>query len=323
MRLEGILIIPMLTVIYIILTQPFLNAPFARYLGVALAIGYFVVAASFGHRLSRDQFFILIDKFIKYTVVLLVAECIWRFTHPNTDYAAFAASGDVRWIYQYKFGSFMYADSNATAIHIIILLFFILYLEKEHQFKFYWLKWILVMLLVLTLSRAAWVGAIIGWVYIRYLIKKRIDFYLINFVLLSFAAVFSYKFYFESKLKNDLSFQSKFDIVGKILNYFSNASLGDLAFGIGFSNSLQRLDVYAHNFFMVILIESGFIGLLLILLLFIQFVITTRKKALYILVPFVITTLSSTITFIPYFYVIMALIVLAEKDKTKLSFKDQ
>jgi hypothetical protein len=100
-----------------------------------------------------------------------------------------------------------------------------------------------------------------------------------------------------------------------VSKYLSNASFNEILFGIGFSNSSERLGIYAHNFFMVFFIESGFIGLFLIILLLIQITFATNKRALFIIIPFLITTLSSTITFMPFLYVAVGLIFLEERDK--------
>lgn len=210
----------------------------------------------------------------------------------------------------------MYTDSNAVGIHIIILLFFIYYLEKEQKAAWPKIKIILLILLVFTFSRAAWLGFVVGWIYMRYLQNKSIGFYIINLVFFITAGILFYKFYLQAKISSDLSYQSKFDIIGIVLNHFKEISKSELFLGIGFSNSLERMGVYAHNFFMVFLIESGIIGLFFIILLLLQFTITTRFKALYVLVPFLVTTLSSTITFMPFFYIVMALIFIFENKRT-------
>lgn len=305
-------IFPLLVIGYLCVTQTMIGAPLTRYLGVIFAIGYFMVVVAFGRQLSLDDYRVLGHKFITYSTVLLVVECMWRLTHPNLDYAEFAASGDPRWIYQYKFGGLMYVDSNATGIHIMILLFFIYYLESDWGEEWKKTKIVLLILLILTFSRAAWAGVALGWVYVRFLRGKSLQFYLMNFVVLTLLAALVYRFYLAKKIESDLSFQSKIEIVYIVSNYFSKAQFHELLFGIGFSNSLPRMGIYAHNFFMVFLIESGIIGLTLMIIMLIWFGVITRGRAYVIVVPFIITTLSSTITFIPYFYVVMGLLFLME-----------
>lgn len=216
----------------------------------------------------------------------------------------------------YKYASFMYADSNGTAIHIVVILFYILYLEEVHTQKWRKSKLILVVLLLLTFSRAAWLGAVLGWIYVRFLQQKKFSFYLLNFTALVFLASLVYIFYLREKIETDLSFQSKFEIVEIVLSHFKNATLVEWLLGIGFSNSLTVLDIYAHNFEMVFLIESGVIGFLLMALCFTNFIYITHRKALFIIVPFLITTLSSTIIFMPFFYVAIAMIYVKQRGKT-------
>ncbi len=122
--------LPVFVIGYFVVSQTIIGAPIGRYMGVIFAIGYFIIVAAFGRQLSVSDYKSLGNKFIVYSTVLLVAECAWRLTHPNYDYASFADSGDVRWIYQYKFGGLMYVDSNATGIHLVLLLFFVYYLEE-------------------------------------------------------------------------------------------------------------------------------------------------------------------------------------------------
>lgn len=315
-------LLPAICIIYFLISQTFIGAPFTRYMGVIFAIAYYIVVTGFGFQISSEKLTSLATKFINYSTLILVIECIWRLMHPNLEYANFAVEGDVRWIYQYKFGGLMYVDSNAVAIHIVIILFFIFYREIEHDEHWNKTKIILIILLILTFSRAAWAGTLLGWIYVRFLRNQKIEFYLINLVFFSVLLVFFYKLYLEEKIASDLSFQSKLEIVGIVSQYFSNASIQEVFFGIGFSNSLERLGIYAHNFFMVFFIESGLIGLILLISMFIQISIATGKKALYIFVPFLITTLSSTITFMPFLYVSLALIFLMEKRKSKIELPE-
>jgi hypothetical protein len=308
--------IPLFIAAYFLVTQPLVGAPFSRYMSAFFAISYFVVIVLFIGKLHKDQINQLSDQFIKVAVALLVLESIWRITHPNLDYLKFADGDDARWIYMYKYASFMYADSNGTAIHIVVILFYILYLEEVHTQKWRKSKLILVVLLLLTFSRAAWLGAVLGWIYVRFLQQKKFSFYLLNFTALVFLASLVYIFYLREKIETDLSFQSKFEIVEIVLSHFKNATLVEWLLGIGFSNSLTVLDIYAHNFEMVFLIESGVIGFLLMALCFTNFIYITHRKALFIIVPFLITTLSSTIIFMPFFYVAIAMIYVKQRGKT-------
>jgi hypothetical protein len=120
-------------------------------------------------------------------------------------------------------------------------------LEEVHTQKWRKSKLILVVLLLLTFSRAAWLGAVLGWIYVRFLQQKKFSFYLLNFTALVFLASLVYIFYLREKIETDLSFQSKFEIVEIVLSHFKNATLVEWLLGIGFSNSLTVLDIYAQS----------------------------------------------------------------------------
>lgn len=314
---RNVIAFPVFAIAYYFISQTMMAAPFERYVGVVLAIAYFPVVASFGNAISADKRLELTEKFISFSVIILIIECVWRITHPESRYAVYAGTGDVRWIYQYKVGGIMYSDSNVVSFHILTIFFFVLYMEREEGMKFRKTKFILLALLLLTFSRAAWIGTAIGYIYIRYLRKKPIHFYLINLIAIGILTFFFYQFYLKEKISTDPSFKSKINIAHAVIEYFSEASFLELVFGVGFSNSIDRLGIYAHNFFIVYLIESGIIGLVVVLLLFLHFIFITRGKALFVLVPFFITTLSNTVTFMPYFYVMMALIYVGQSQKAE------
>jgi hypothetical protein len=187
--ISNTLILPTICVFYFFTSQTIIAAPFTRYMGVIFAIAYYIIVVTFGYQTSAEKRKLLITKFITFSSVILLIECLWRLAHPNTEYTVFEQTNDPRWIYQYKFGGLMYVDSNAVAIHIIIVLFFIFYMELEHRERWTKTKLLLIILLVLTFSRAGWVGAFLGWIYIRFLRKQKLEFYIVNLVAFSLILV--------------------------------------------------------------------------------------------------------------------------------------
>lgn len=309
----SVIAFPLCCAVYYAVSQTIIGAPVGRFMGVVLSILYFVVIASYGNLVPEEKRTKYIRYFIILSVCILVAECIWRLTHPEEDFKIYEEMGDPRWIYQYKFGGLMYVDSNAVAIHIVIVLFYILYRQVYFKERHATVVIILLILLFFTISRAAWIGTFIGFLYLRYLHKKGSMAFITGIgvvvIILTVVAIF-----LAQEIRNDLSFISKTDILKTTVDYFSRVSTKDLFFGVGFSNSEQALGVYAHNFIMVFLIESGIIGLTFIFLLFVYFINITGSRAYVILIPFLITTLSATITFIPYFYLVMALLYIDNKN---------
>lgn len=51
---------------------------------------------------------------------------IYRYLNPDLSYVNI---DDYRWIYKFKLNSIMYGGSNMLGIHVLVLLFFLLYLD--------------------------------------------------------------------------------------------------------------------------------------------------------------------------------------------------
>lgn len=308
--------IPLLAAGYYLFSQLLIGGPPTHFAGVVFAILYFVAVASYGRFVPEEVRTSLVKFFIFSSVIIFILECIWRFTHPDPFFKTFADMGDPRWIYQYKFGGFMYADSNAVAIHLIVVLFFAFYRQKYFKERYPLSILLLLVLLVLTISRAAWLGAFIGLLYYQFLYKKGAIAYAMGIVLVTFALLVGLVLAMRA-VQSDLSFISKLDILNLIINYFSNIDLPTLFFGVGFSNSSNALGVYAHNLIMVFLIESGICGLVVLLALIMFLNRVTEGRAMVVILPFLVTTLSATITFIPFFFMVMGLMYLDVTSKLK------
>jgi hypothetical protein len=295
--------LPIVFVLYVAVSQTMIDAPVTHYFGVALWGGY----------LQPHQREKLVERFVVLSVIFLTAEVAYRIMYPDPDYAIYPW-GHPLWIYKYKLKGLMYTDSNGTAIHIVVLLFYLVARELKGVGNYRWLKVILIVLLVLTFSRAAWIGAFMGWVYIKLFYERSPITIFHNLMIFFIIALIGYFFVLQPLIADDASFRSKFMIAGKVMHHLMNASPQEILFGIGFSRSLDVLNDYAHNFLMVFLVESGIIGMLMMVAIFCHFILITRKRASVIIVPFIFTTLSSTLTFIPFFYLIIGLLYLDEQD---------
>ncbi|WP_139827967.1 O-antigen ligase family protein [Marivirga sericea] len=309
---HNILFIPILFIIYLLTTQPFFFPSLHRVFGLLCSFLYIVPVVYFGSKLKTQELEKVINFFIIFSFIILVSEGISRLIDPEMKYAQFKGV-DSRWIYMYKFDGIMYTDSNATGLHIICLFFFILYWAREREKKFLFIRWGLIILLIFTFSRAAWLGAIIGLIYIygfkgKYF-KRFIIFMSTSGIIVAFLGI-GY-----SKISGDISFLSKLYILETTYDYLKSADIMNLIFGVGFFKSEEVLGIYGHNIFIVFLLESGIIGLTFILMLFSSFVYYTRKKALWVLIPYLVTSFSAITTFVPYLYGTVGLIYLIEQSK--------
>ncbi|MHB0854646.1 MAG: O-antigen ligase family protein, partial [Rectinema subterraneum] len=167
------------------------------------------------------------------------------------------------------------------------------------------LKLILILLLIASFSRAAYIAFIIGILYKKYhsqtkkYYKNIIKYISIPIIIIMAYYIISYLY------KSDLSFQSKFYIIDLAINVFKKFPIYNKIFGIGFLEWQDVLGIYTHNIYITYFIQTGFIGLIL----FILFVISTFKYAKYIWIPILLVSLSFfSYLGMPFLFVPLAII---------------
>lgn len=258
----------------------------------------------------------IIDRFFFASLILLCIECIYRFINPvytPEAYMAYERKGTL--FYIYKFSSFMFADSNGTAMLIVILIFLSFFMKlKFREKKYKYFEIVFICLLILTFSRAAYLGFLIGKGIqkihlLRYYRKYKKILFPILFLLLF---VFILGFY--SIMKDDLSFQSKFYIIKITISKFLMFDYYQKFFGIGMGNGKDTLGIFAHNVFLNYLIETGVVGVVLFFLLFVS-LFYSIKSARYMIIALLISLQSSMLYSIPFFYVSIVLMKHLESKK--------
>ncbi len=297
----------------------FTEAPIRRVIAPIIALLFFPVSLYFLYRLTYSELCRIVKIFIVLSVVVLTFETIYRFAFPNLDYESSLdnASESLRWIYMFKGPSLVYVDSNGTALHALIVLFFVFYWSLYTRKSFFIYKLFLILIIILTFSRAAWLGLIVGIFYF-YLYRDRSFIFKLSVSLtVLFSILLLIVFYVLPFMMKDASLLSKFEIMGEIFQYFEmDQSFLQFVFtGVGVSMSVEVLGIYAHNYWAVWLIEAGFLALLLQMSLWILFYVYTKKKAMIILLPFFLATLSSNLTFAPVFYVAFAVMYYTVKER--------
>ncbi len=230
-------------------------------------------------------------------------------------------------IYRYKFGGLMYSESNATGIHILIWLFFTLWWARalwrrgllgcRDKARYIGMAVWWLVLLGLTLSRACWIAAVIGLLYFCMPVK-RIKYIWISLSVCLFAAVAAFVFFVYPRVQYDASFISKFQIWYAFLDYWRQASWPEMLFGIGLTRSEMAMGVYAHNYGLVVLVETGWIGFMLMLGLFGRMLYDSRGEGLYLLLPFAVATLSSTVVFVPELFLFLSFMMALKSSDERL-----
>lgn len=258
----------------------------------------------------KEKYYTLIIYFMIYiTLIFISADTIYRLLHP--DFYARTAYLESNWFYYYKKNSIMFADSNTTGLIALILYFFITELEIFQNniyikiIKSKHIKLILILLLIASFSRAAYIAFIIGILYKKYhsqtkkYYKNIIKYISIPIIIIMAYYIISYLY------KSDLSFQSKFYIIDLAINVFKKFPIYNKIFGIGFLEWQDVLGIYTHNIYITYFIQTGFIGLIL----FILFVISTFKYAKYIWIPIFLVSLSFfSYLGMPFLFVPLAII---------------
>jgi hypothetical protein len=272
---------------------------------------YLIFILLFSEKTSPDFLKNLGQKFIRYSLIILCIEAVLRYSF--NIYLISQETNYYLGIYQFKFHGPMYLTSNAVACHLISLLFFVFWWARTFKQSMKKELIIIFVLIALTLSRASIPTVAIGlfyYLFFRNLNWKKSLSVLFAFGIIAFFGLWSLKYFI-----NDFSFQSKFLILYESLEYYKTASLKNILFGIGFYETGNIMTHYAHNYFLLFLMETGVFGLLFLCATLFVLIKATNGAAMIVLLPFIIQTSTESNTFLPYFYVIIALMILTKKEE--------
>lgn len=314
----GLVVLPF--AFFLLFTQPLTNSSIKNYIGPIISALFFPLAVYFLNFLNRNQIIRIVKSLVIISTIVLTFETLYRYAFPNfavQDISEGRGTDDV--FYMFKASSLMYKDSNASAIHILIVLFFTYYWSEFVEKKYKFVKIVLWLLLILTISRAAWIGAIIGVIYFKMLRGKSILFWAFAGSLFCLFSLIVFFVYLLPLMESDPSFLARIEVVESAYKYYkSGPSIIDQLIGIGVYMSNVYFDIYLHNFYIVQAVEMGFISLVLLVIMWVQFIYYTKGKGLIVLVPYSIVVLSSTLSFIPVFYVVFGIICICE-NKLKIT----
>ncbi|WP_375580216.1 O-antigen ligase family protein [Marivirga tractuosa] len=315
-KIDHITIIPLILLVYLSTSQSFLNPNLSSFVGYTLSICYIIFGVMVLNRLKFYDVIKLANYFIIASLIILTIDLIYRLIFPVP--VIHPTRGDIthegiNWIYSYKLNSIMFLDTNFLGLLILSVLFLNLYLSKVTGVKRKWLNLLCIILLVSTFSRAAWLAAIISFIFIKYVKKITVTNVLIFGILFTIASSLFIAFY-----ANDSSFLSKFEIFFRAYDYAKVMPLSTWIFGHGLGNSEEYLNIGAHNYLLTMFLETGLIGFILSALIWITFVHKTGIKSFYIAMPFFIATLSAFTHAVPYVFVSLCIVYELEKQ-TKLA----
>lgn len=263
----------------------------------------------------RRRVVIISKIFIYFTIVLLLIESIWRITHPiwvNAKGIVVAEQTEGNF-YPFKLSSIMFQDSNFVGVYSSTMFFFVDYFTFDYKYLKITIKIILFVITLLTLSRAAVIAVLIVIFIKKIILSKKIKKEDVLLFLIPFFIITIYIVY--SLISTDESFLSKFYIINHAVEYVKKSSFDTLLLGVGFGNAVKYLNIGSHNFIVTYLVESGIIGLFLILYFHFLFLKEYNFWAWDVVLVFFITGMSLVGHAVPFYYSQLALLVLMYKNK--------
>ena len=266
--------------------------------------------------LSKTNLIIYSKKYIKFVTYLHVFELLVRLKRVNFNLFMFLDPlFFIKKFYLLKEDIILGgADTNFIATHLLIVFFFALYLKKRYKVKLNFYLLLISILIFFTFSRASWIALIFGIFTFNFVFKKNklsfLRLLLIFFIIIIFFVIFI------SILSSDGSFQTKIDILNITIDFIKNANLRDFLLGLGFLNSIEIVKSYvAHNLISTLLMDTGFVSVILYFLCWGIILKQSKGYALFILLPIFIFSLSFIQQMIPYLFCCLSIITnLEEKN---------
>lgn len=251
-----------LAILTYICTFHFTSIETGEFINLFLGLVGYIFIRMVSYKISNEQLIYIFKWMLRVSIILLVLDSIYRITnptHPNKEVINTLMEGN-SWFYLYKFNSLMFADSNTTALIVVILLFGILSLHNLDIKKFKEEIIFLILILLSCFSRSAVISVLITYCFYFYKTSLRKILYIFSASFI--ALVFMINFVIEYFL--DGSFQSKFLIIDLLLNKLTDLSFYEILFGIGIGNSEEFLGIFPHIFLFTWFLETGVLGVILI-----------------------------------------------------------
>lgn len=323
-RIKKINLYLLVFIVYLLLTQFVIGADIHTFANVLISFFIFIVLLHLGILMRVEDIKRAMHFFIKFSILLLSAEAIWRLTHPQwvLDNGVLITEEDIS-IYPFKVSSFMFQDSNFVGTYSATMFFFCNYLKDVSRRRIRFYKVMFGVLSVLTMSRAAILGILLV-VLIRYFFKKmKTNFLFIIGIGLPFFILFL--IYLFQVVANDDSFLSKFFILEQALAYWKSADWNHCLFGVGFANAKYYLGIGSHNLLVTYLVDAGIIGLLLMVGFQIYYLIQTKGQGWDVILVFFIIGMSLAGHGVPFYYAQLATIMLCSlkscNNESKISIQ--
>lgn len=306
--------IALIFLLYIILFN-FNNFDNGTFINIFISFISYVVIRLIGANIDLKEYIAIFNKMLILSLLVLTIDTIYRITHPghpNKEVVNFLSNSNTEWFYLYKFNSFIFADSNTTGLILLILFFSVITISNiNNTFNYFYIKVFIVLLLFLTFSRSAIFSLMIGYLSINYHnLKNKYKLQYIIYLIIFFSLFFVFKY-----ISNDNSFNTKLYILKLFFTKFKQLNIFELLFGIGTGNAEYFLKISPHIFVLSYFIETGLIGLFLILYFFrtysisytntiiLPVIIVGFSYFLYLGAPFLFVPLAIASNILDHYYI--------------------
>lgn len=222
------------------------------------------------------------------STITIAVSSIYRILNPFAPLATmrYIDKNEDMLFYLYKYNSLLFADSNTSALILLVMYFSIITIEKystiEVNYKI--LKLFIIILLISTLSRSAFFALVFSLMIIK---LREVRSIVIKISILTF--ILFIVIYISSLIMKDPSFLSKLEILDLVEKYINSSSYDELFFGIGAGNAIKKLEIYTHSLYLTYLVEEGIFGFFLFFIFIFYYV---YKFSWIIILPVLVASIS-------------------------------
>lgn len=211
--------------------------------------------------------------------------------------------------YDYKW-SLLYFDSNFVSFIILFFLMFAVFLKEKNIFNIGKIRFsLLIILLILTFSRASIVSFIVTYFFVKSGSKYKTPIFILFLISYFYAATDLVGKYTSgtSYVDVDGSFNSKFYLISVAIDNYDSVPLVNKIFGIGLSNFLYYSGgIFAHNIFITLFYEFGILGTLMFVFFLVYSYFKIGKDITYIYIPLLVVGFSLFSAYVPFLFVLIA-----------------
>ena len=292
-------------IVYIFISQIlFMQNKDHATINVMFSLIYLIVSFIGLSSLTREKILKIAKYFIYVSLPILIFEAVYRILNPII-YIGNETTPGLSY-YKYKYNSVMFEDSNYVGVFIMCLFFLCVYLEHNDKIKLKIPKIILAILTVATFSKAAIATLLIFFILFDLRLSK-----FMKIIIIALGALGGLSIFIKQVLL-DGSLAGKIGIVSSAIQYLKGAPPYRVLFGVGFGNSKTVLSIGAHNMIVAYIIESGVVGLCMLLILWILILKYSKGKVAVLMFPLFMVAMSLIGHAIPFVYCSYAIVCVLE-----------